>query len=275
MGARRYTRASAPPGPPSGLFDRVNNYILLVYAAACLLMDYSLAGLLYFEGMIPLSLSLPGIVAIIIPFFLLSRRSTLGFAREFSLGRITPATTGLVLLVSAAAILPVEAFSAIFERMWAPDADYTSFILSIKPKGPVSFFYIAIGIVLVAAVAEELLFRGFIQRIFQRNMNGPLAVVLAGILFSLCHFNPPVIAGVAALGILYGFMFYRTGVLWYSIIGHGIYNLVILLRLEAATEEEIVSAKVIFPDLGWTLVSLGVLVISLWLLDRLHPPRRQ
>jgi len=265
----------APAEPPPGLFDRINNYLLLVYAGACLLMNYSLAGLLYFKGMIPLSLSLPGIFSILVPFFLLSQRSTLGFAREFSLGRPEIKATAVILLVSAAAILPIEAFSGIFERMWAPDADYTSFVLSIKPKGPVSFFLIAIGLVLVAAVTEELLFRGFIQRIFQRNMNGTLAVVLAGLLFSLCHFNPPAIPGIAALGILYGYIFYRTGVLWYSVVGHAIYNLVTLVRLDAATEEQIVSAKVVSPDLAWTLVSLGVLLFSLRLLSRLPAPRGQ
>lgn len=266
---------SGPAGPPPGLFDRVNNYLLIVYAGACLLMNYSLAGLLYFKGMIPLSLSLPGIFSILIPFFLLSQRSTLGFAREFSLGRPDIKTTAVIFLVSAAAILPVEAFSGIFERMWAPDADYTSFILSIKPKGPASFFFVAIGLVLVAAVTEELLFRGFIQRIFQRNMNGTLAVVLAGLLFSLCHFNPPAIPGIAALGILFGYIFYRTGVLWYSVMGHAIYNLVTLVRLDAATEEQIVSAKVVSPDLAWTFLSLGVLVLSLRFLSRLRPPERQ
>ncbi|MCX5753428.1 MAG: hypothetical protein NTW97_07230, partial [Candidatus Krumholzibacteria bacterium] len=41
-----------PAGPAPGIFDRINNYLLLVYAFACLLMNYSLAGLFYFEGMI-------------------------------------------------------------------------------------------------------------------------------------------------------------------------------------------------------------------------------
>jgi membrane protease YdiL (CAAX protease family) len=261
-------------GPEAGIFDRINNYLLLVYAFACLLMNYSLAGLLYFNfnTMTFLSLALPGIFSILVPFYFLSRRSMLGFAREFSFARPDLKTSGLVLVIMAAAILPVEAFSSVFERMWAPDADYTSFILSIKPKGPGSFILVAIGIVLVAAVTEELLFRGFIQRIFQRNMSGPLAVVLAGILFSLSHFNPPVIPGVAALGVLFGYLFYRTGNLWYPIAGHAIYNLVMLVRLNETTEEEIVAAKVVAPDMVWTFFSLAVLVSALWLLHRL--PRR-
>lgn len=266
--------AADPAGSAPGIFNTINNYLLLVYAFACLLMNYSLAGLLYFNfnTMIFLSLALPGIFSILVPFYFLSRRSMLGFAREFSFARPDLKTSGLVLVIMAAAILPVEAFSSVFERMWAPDADYTSFILSIKPKGPGSFILVAIGIVLVAAVTEELLFRGFIQRIFQRNMSGPLAVVLAGILFSLSHFNPPVIPGVAALGVLFGYLFYRTGNLWYPIAGHAIYNLVMLVRLNETTEEEIVAAKVVAPDMVWTFFSLAVLVSALWLLHRL--PRR-
>ncbi len=259
-----------PAGSVPGIFDRINNYLLLVYAFACLLMNYSLAGLFYFKDMIFLSLALPGIFAILIPFYFLSRRSVLGFAREFSFARPDLKTSGLVVVVVVAAIVPVEAFSSVFERLWAPDADYTSFILSIKPKGPASFFLVAIGIVLVAAVTEELLFRGFVQRIFQRNMSGPLAVVLAGILFSLSHFNPPVIPGVAALGILFGYLFYRTGNLWYSIAGHAVYNLVMLARLNETAEEEIVAAKVAAPDARWVFLSLAVLVPALWLLHRLH-----
>ncbi len=259
-----------PAGFTPGIFDRFNNYLLLVYAFACLLMNYSLAGLFYFKDMLFLSLALPGIFSILVPFYFLSRRSLLGFAREFSFARPDLRTSGLVLVIAVAAILPVEAFSSVFERMRAPDTDYTSFILSIKPKGPASFLLIAIGIVLVAAVTEELLFRGFIQRIFQRNMGGPLAVVLAGILFSLSHFNPPVIPGVAALGILFGYLFYRTGNLWYSIGGHAIYNLAMLVRLNETAEEEIVAAKVVAPDTKWTLVSLAVLIPALALLRRLH-----
>jgi hypothetical protein len=273
--------APGPGGPPLdsggafGIFGRINNYLLLVYALACLLMNYSLAGLLYFNGRIVLSLVLPGIFSILVPFYFLSRRSLLGFAREFSFARPGIATSGLVVVIAAAAILPVEAFSSVFERMWPPDADYTSFIISIKPKGPGAFLLVGLGIVLVAAVTEELLFRGFIQRIFQRNMSGPVAVVLAGILFSLSHFNPPVIPGVAALGILFGYLFYRTGNLWYSIAAHGIYNLVMLVRLYGTTEEEIVAAKVVAPDWRWTLVSLAVLVAAIRLLHRRHRPAWQ
>jgi membrane protease YdiL (CAAX protease family) len=263
--------AASPPEPPLpflGLFDRVNNYFLLLYAAACLFMNYAISGMLYLKGLVALSLSLPGIISILIPFFFLSRRSPYGFSGEFSFGRLDLRTAAVVFIVAASAILPVEAFSGLFERLWKPNANYTSFILSIKPKGPLSFAAIAFGTVVVAPLAEELLFRGFVQRIFQRNMSGPLAVALAGVLFAVSHFNPPVIAGVTALGILYGYLFYRTGSLWCPIAGHAIYNFVTLVRLNASTEEEIVAARIETPDVTLTLASLAVFIVGVWLLER-------
>ncbi|MGD1047676.1 MAG: type II CAAX endopeptidase family protein [Candidatus Krumholzibacteriaceae bacterium] len=267
--------APLPAGPPPGLLDGVNNYVLLIFAGACLIMHYSLSGLLYFKGWIALSLSLPGIFAIFTPLYLLSQRSAFGFVSEFRLVRPHPGTTAVVILTVASAILPIEAFSGLFERMWPPDADYTSFILSIKPKGPMSFFLIAIGVVLVAAFTEEILFRGFIQRIFQRNMTAPLAIVLAGLIFSLSHFNPPAIPGIAVLGMLFGFIFYRTGNLWNSVAAHALYNLVTLVRLNASSEQELAASRVTMPSPTWTLVSLAVLAFCIWTLVRMPRAAQQ
>jgi membrane protease YdiL (CAAX protease family) len=248
---------------------------LLIYAGACLIMHYSLSGLLYFKGMIALSLSLPGIFAILTPLYLLSQRSPFGFVSEFRLVRPHPGTTAIVLVAAASAIFPIDAFSGFFERLWPPDADYTSFILSIKPKGPMSFFLIAIGVVLVAALTEEILFRGFIQRIFQRNMNAPLAIVFTGLIFALSHFNPPAIPGIAVLGMFFGYIFYRTGNLWHSVAAHAVYNLVTLVRLNASSEQDLAASRVTMPDPTWTLVSLAVLAICLWTLARIPRSARQ
>jgi membrane protease YdiL (CAAX protease family) len=262
-------RPDAAPTPPNlGIFDRINNYLLLFYAAACLLMDYSLAGFFYYKKQIILSLVLPGVLSILVPFYLLSQRSAFGFLREFRLTFPRLRTLAISVVLAGSAIIPIDAFSSIFQRKWPQDTDYISFILSIKPKGPMSFVLIALGIVLVAAVTEELLFRGFVQRIFERNMGGALAFILAGVLFGLSHFNPPAFPGIAALGILFGYIYYRTGNLWNSIFGHALFNAVTLVRLNSMTPEQVASTAVESPPLKWVAVSAVVLVASLWFLSR-------
>ena len=49
-----------PPEEP-GLFGRMNNWFLLIYAFACFLMASSLVGILYLNGNVVLSVILPGV----------------------------------------------------------------------------------------------------------------------------------------------------------------------------------------------------------------------
>ena len=83
----QHTNNDVPePGPPLGIFDRLNNYLLLFYAGACLLMYYSIASLLHIGGLVLLSLSLPGVLGILFPLYILSSRFSLRFADEYRLG---------------------------------------------------------------------------------------------------------------------------------------------------------------------------------------------
>lgn len=250
------------------LFERVNNYLLLLYACACLLMNFSLAGLLYIRGNIVLSLMLPGILAVILPLFVLSRRFSLNFFEEYRLEAPDTRTAALSLLVCGAAIIPIETLTGYLERSWPPEADYINFLLAIKPKGAASFITLALGLVVVAPVVEELLFRGFVQRIFQRNMVKVLAVALAAIVFGLSHFNLFILPGVAAIGALFGYLFVRTGNLIYPIMGHSLFNLVSFVRLHLTPAEEISASEASATGTGWIIISAAVLAVGIGLLEQ-------
>ena len=220
--------SNPPPKPdvPPGIFDRLNNYLLLLYAGACLVMYFSLGGVLYLSGLPLLSLSIPGILGIVFPFYILSSRLSLVFAEEYRLGAPALATTLIALLVTAGLVLPVEALSTFVEKKWPPDADYINFLLTIKPKGPLSFAAVAFGLGVATPLAEELLFRGFVQRIFIRNMPAGLAIALASLVFAAAHFDLPALPAAALLGGAYGYIFYLTGNLLYPTLGHSLFNLV-------------------------------------------------
>jgi membrane protease YdiL (CAAX protease family) len=256
--------------PAPGIFDRVNNYLLLLYAVACFFMYFSVTGLLIIRGNLILSLILPGIIAFVIPMILLSRRFSLSFRREYRVGSPDIATTALVLIVAGGSILPVDAISSYFERMHPPNADYINFLLSIKPKGLLALIATGLGTVIITPFGEELLFRGFVQRIFQRNMQGYLAVTLASIIFGLCHFSVALLPGVILLGALFGYLFYRTGNLLYPVIAHALYNLVSLIRLNEMPESAIEAAEISSPPLPWTAISLFALCSGIYFLERHH-----
>ena len=77
----------------------------------------------------------------------------------------------------------------------------------------------------LAAVGEELLFRGVILRIFlDWSRNAHLAVVLSSVIFSAFHMQFFGFLPRMFLGILLGYAFVTAGSLWSPVILHFIFN---------------------------------------------------
>jgi len=75
------------------------------------------------------------------------------------------------------------------------------------------------------ALVEELFFRSILLRFFYRSSkNVHLAVITGGLIFAFMHFRPDQFFPIAAMGILYGYIFFRTGNIWYSVVAHFINN---------------------------------------------------
>jgi len=250
------------------MFNYVNNYLLLFYSLTCFLIYYTLSSLLYLNGQVILSIILPGIIAFVLPLYLLTARFTTGFAAEFRLKRPRPVPAVLVILIASGAVLPVDAVAGFFERFRPVDADYINLLIAIKPKGILSFLAVAFGLVISTPFTEELIFRGFIQRVFQRNMSPLPAIALSGLIFGIAHFDPALIPGTAMLGALFGYVYYRTANLSYPFMAHALFNSVSLLRLHSTSEEGLRSGAVYQPPLVWILLSAAVLVFSIIYLEK-------
>jgi membrane protease YdiL (CAAX protease family) len=71
-----------------------------------------------------------------------------------------------------------------------------------------------------AGLCEEFLFRGVIQRGFERRFGTTRAILLAAFLFSLTHMDFQKIFGTFLLGALIGFIVYRTDSLFCGMFAH-------------------------------------------------------
>jgi len=91
--------------------------------------------------------------------------------------------------------------------------------------------------VVLAPVAEELFFRGFVLRGFLARYSVRKAVIASTVLFALLHLNPWQGVMALPLGALFAWLFLRTGSLGPCILGHACANglyLVILGSYELA-----------------------------------------
>lgn len=90
---------------------------------------------------------------------------------------------------------------------------------------PFELFLNLVVIAVIPAFGEELLFRGIIQRNFERLFRNPhVAIWMTAILFSAFHMQFEGFLPRLLLGAMLGYMFYWAGSLWVPVIAHFVYN---------------------------------------------------
>ena len=82
----------------------------------------------------------------------------------------------------------------------------------------------ALAVVAGAPLAEELVFRGVIQSRLERAMPVWIAIVLQAVLFGFIHGTPVQIGYAFLMGLLFGYIRYRTGSILPTIAAHAAFN---------------------------------------------------
>jgi membrane protease YdiL (CAAX protease family) len=81
-----------------------------------------------------------------------------------------------------------------------------------------------LGAGIVAPLAEEAFFRGFVYSGLRRSMGLVPALVVSAGLFAVAHITPTSWPPIFVLGILFALLFEQTGSVWPAIIMHSVIN---------------------------------------------------
>jgi membrane protease YdiL (CAAX protease family) len=118
----------------------------------------------------------------------------------------------------------------IFGEGAAPEQDVEELFAS-KAVLPV----VGVAVVLAAPFAEEVFFRGFVFPGLIRPIGVFGAIFGSGLLFAMFHVTGPESAGLiipfTPIGMLFAWLYYKTGTLWTSIAAHLVFNLVSFILL--------------------------------------------
>jgi membrane protease YdiL (CAAX protease family) len=93
----------------------------------------------------------------------------------------------------------------------------------------VDYLIVGLGVVVIAAICEESLFRGFMQVSFEAQGSVTRAVLFTALLFALAHFNPWWMVQILILGVFLGFFSWRSASTIPGMIIHGLNNGLALL----------------------------------------------
>lgn len=170
-------------------------------------------------------------------------------------------------LAAVGAIIPSSALQELMPEL--PNLAEQEFDMILRDR----WGYFAVG--LLAPVCEELVFRGAILRVLlQWTPRHWLAIAVSALLFSLVHANPAQMPHAFLIGLLLGWLYYRTdsvvpGVVYHWVnnsIAYVIYNLYPnpdLQLIDLFGSQRAVAASVVF--------SLFILLPSLYQLhQQLH-----
>jgi membrane protease YdiL (CAAX protease family) len=87
------------------------------------------------------------------------------------------------------------------------------------------------AVVVVAPIAEETFFRGFVYGWMRRHLNVPLAAVLSGLFFGAVHGEPVILLPLAILGALLALLYEYSGSLIPGVIVHAGFNLIEVIAI--------------------------------------------
>jgi membrane protease YdiL (CAAX protease family) len=111
----------------------------------------------------------------------------------------------------------------------------------LRPQRPPSEFmadravFTAFGLmaIVVAPLAEETFFRGFVFPGLGRKLGVAAGAVLSALLFGISHVDIGTIFPTAVLGLLFAVMYYKTRSIYASMAAHCLNNMLALLALGA------------------------------------------
>lgn len=129
-----------------------------------------------------------------------------------------------VLLVLATGPL-ADALAVTVQRAFPRATIGTLDMIAGAVRGPgLTPVLVALAVAFAPAVAEELLFRGLLQPALVKRVGPALGVALASLIFGAIHVDPPQATGAALIGLVLGYVSYRSGSLWPAMAAHAANN---------------------------------------------------
>jgi len=125
--------------------------------------------------------------------------------------------------------------------------------------------------VLLAAVCEEVLFRGLLLQLLARHSGWASAIFLGAVLFSAFHLDPIGFLPRLPVGLFLGLLVWRSGSLYPAVLAHGTFNFVGLFLVSLAGDPPALEG-VLVSGFWAGLVFCAILALYLLVTEATPPP---
>jgi membrane protease YdiL (CAAX protease family) len=214
---------------------------------------------------------------LLLPTLYLARAQSLPFRELFRLRRV-PLLTYPVMLIGIVSILLVAQCYQIAQEVFLipPEWKHAYFQMDRQTEQSMmqmfsshSLWGLTLSLLVGAlspAVSEEFLFRGLVQRSFERRLRPGLAIGLAGAIFGMVHFQPTNLVVLASLGMFFGYTAWSMGSIYPTIFAHAIFNAFAIIQFSVTGEAAGDRTGRFTPADFYELLPLALLSLGLFLM---------
>jgi membrane protease YdiL (CAAX protease family) len=271
----RHDQPSPPPEPtgpavlPAGLWSRWTNSRLLIWGLLLLMGNFLLQTALFLlTDDLFLPVGIASLVAVVLPCLLAARSVGGSLAADFHLGQAPLPLLFWASIAALAALVPSSWLAELSMRIHPVSESWLEFYLEHLPQGGFETVLAVVTVVLLAPVAEELLFRGILYRLARRLWGPAAATFLSALAFALVHAEPWYLFGLFALGVLFAFIYEATGTLTACVVAHGLHNAISLTLLLG--EKEFATGDTGAAELDLMLLGGSVLLLVVACVKLVH-----
>ncbi len=134
----------------------------------------------------------------------------------------------------------------ILELMPSPDDEFKFMVELIRQHPKLAFLTIAVA----APFLEEMLFRGIILKFLLKKYPPRTAIIFSALIFGAYHLNPWQFVGATLIGLYLGYIYWRTGSLFYPVLLHFLNN---AFSFYLTWKTQSVEAGLVPEDKPWAL----------------------
>lgn len=246
-----------------------------IVGLAVLLMASNMVLQIIFYGLggglfIPVLMGTVG--GVFVPIYLIGRSTGLPLRNDFSLHWPQPIVLVASALMAIAALAPTSLLAQLSLRLHPPDPEWAAFMAESMPDSTLGIVLAFLTVVIAAPLAEEIIFRGLLHRLFSRMWGIWPATAISALIFGIVHGEPWYLFGLIGVGIVLAIVYEATGSVlacWVTHMVHNAVSLGMMLWSDQPTSESMALTTTDWLIAGGSLVAL--VLLSAFLLQYRRP----
>ena len=160
-----------------------------------------------------------------VPVIFYLRFNGLSIRKRLRINSISIKTFLSIIIISVGFIVIIDELDRIVYKLFGQPDFLQELVEQLRITSIRNGIFIVFTTVIVAPLVEEILFRGYLQKVLEESWEDiTKAILVTSIFFALVHLNLYWIVQIYLLGLVLGYLAWRTNSIFPGIILHGLNN---------------------------------------------------